>query len=734
MRTKSAVALTALLAGGVLAVPLALSAAAAPAARPAPAPVVARRAATVTLITGDHVRLETVNGKTRVATQPVAGRGSLSTARLGKDVYVIPAQARPYLGRFIDRRLFDVTALSAAARADGRVPVRVSYTGTARPSVPGVTITSASGGAASGYVTRTSATAFGRALATQFKADAKAGFPARTTLFPGVTKVAADRPGTGVATPKFPMYTLKVKATGADGGIAPDSFGFLMNVEDGRKFANFVDFYQGEARVSVPAGTYSLIADSGDYDEATDTYTDRLVTINQYVVKGAGQTLTADFRKATGRAGQVVTPKPATVDDYVFEWNRTDAAEYGGISWDAGAGPGVELFVAPAGKATVGSLQVLQTWQASHAGAAPYTYTLANATTRIPQVLTKTWKASDLAERRSSYYTDGPTREAGFLRFPVYPWQFFVGGSYVPLNTPVARTEYVGANGNPVWGEQYVADAAAWDDPGFWDSNHWRTLPAGSHTSTAWARGPVAPGVPVQNQPANWGNYCWQCRTSRVLSTALAPGLDSSADHTAELFGAEDGIPVARFRFYKNDKLVADDDDFVGGVFDVPAAKAEYRAVLDVDRRLTGTLQSTRSHTEYGFTSASGQGRKLPADWFCDAGDTGCRVLPVVTAKLALPTTLNGRLPAGRSTVTVKASRVQKASAGTIKSAGLEIRVPGYGWETVKLKRTANGVYTGVIDNTEFAGADVDVRLAAADTAGGSFTQTVLKAYTVAAS
>jgi hypothetical protein len=729
--TRTAATLSALLAGGLLALPL--SAAAAPAARPAPAPVTARRAATVTLITGDHVRVDTVNGKQRIETQPASSRVPLTTSRAGKDVYVVPAQVRPYLGRFIDRRLFDVTRLSAAARADGRVRVRISYTGSARPSVPGVTITSASDGSASGYVTHTSAPAFGRALTAQFKADAKAGFPARTTLFPGVTKVAADLPGGRPVTPKFPMYTLKLTGTDADGAAPQNATGFLLNVDDGRKFAGFVDFYQGQARASVPAGTYSLILDAFDYNEATDTFTDRLVTTSQYVVKGADQTLNSDFGKASQRAGQVVTPQPATVDDYTFEWDRADAGEYSGISWGAGAGPNAKLYIAPSGKAKVGSLHVLQTWQASQPGTKKtYAYTLASSTSRIPKVLTKTFAAADLATRRSAYYTDGPTREAAMLRFPVYPWQFFVGGSYTSLTTPVSRTEYVGSNGKPLWGEGYVADNNVYDDPGFWDSNYWRTLPAGSTTRTAWARGPIAPGVPVQKMPDS--NYCWQCRTSRVLSTALAPGLDSTADHAAEIFGAEDGLPVTRFRFYKNNKLVSDDDDYLGGLFDVPTAKTKYRAVLDVDRRLTGQVQSTRSHTEYRFTSAAGQGRKLPANWYCDAGDSGCRVLPVVTAKVALPTTLNGRLPAGKSTVTVSASRIQKASAGTITKAGLEIRVPGYGWVTVPLKKSANGVYRGEVDNTDFAGADVDVHVTAADSAGNAFDQTVLKAYTVAGS
>jgi len=238
----------------------------------------------------------------------------------------------------------------------------------------------------------------------------------------------------------------------------------------------------------------------------------------------------------------------------------------------------------------------------------------------------------------------------------------------------------------------------------------------------------LAAGIPSESG----GGFCYGCRSGNTIEVGVAPFTDSQANHVGEIFGAEDGLPVARFRLYRNGKLVSDEDDSLDGVFSVAAGKATYTAVADVDRRLSAPAQSTRSHTELTFTSAKGTGRKLPDTWYC-AGHH-CRVLPILQARLALATDLHGRLPVGRSTVTVTAAQVQQAATSPITSASLAFRPAGYPWQTVALRAVGGGRYQGVIDNVdELAGTDVDVRLAAADKAGSTFNQTVLHAYTVSA-
>ena len=241
-------------------------------------------------------------------------------------------------------------------------------------------------------------------------------------------------------------------------------------------------------------------------------------------------------------------------------------------------------------------------------------------------------------------------------------------------------------------------------------------------------RGPLSAAIPAQ---PNAGGYCFTCRYGDTIGVGLLPFTDSSLNHYGTIFGAEDALPVARFRFYRNGKLVSDQDDMLGLAIKVPAAKATYKAVLDVDRRLQDPIQSTRTSTELTFVSARNAGRKLPSSWFCDGAN--CRVLPIVQARLGLPTALNGTLPVGKSTLTVTVAQVQKASTSPITKATLEIRPAGYGWSTVKLKALGGGKYQGVVDTTEFAGSNVDVRFGGSDKAGSSYRQTVLRAFTTVA-
>jgi hypothetical protein len=290
------------------------------------------------------------------------------------------------------------------------------------------------------------------------------------------------------------------------------------------------------------------------------------------------------------------------------------------------------------------------------------------------------------------------------------------------------RRDFGGATGgDPVWADAAITNYDSFDDPGFIDTPV-RPLAAGSTTGINWLKGPLAAAVPLQ--PG--GGYCYTCRYGNGMTVALAPFTDSSLTHIGNIFGAEDGIPVARFRFYKNGKLVSDQDDMLGGAFTVSAAKATYRAVLDIDRRLQDPAQSTRTQTELTFSSAKNAGKKLPDTSFCDGEN--CRVLPIVQVRLGLPLGINGTLPAGKSTVTVNVGHVQGAASSAVTSAGLEIRPAGFGWSPVTLTSVGGGKYQGVIDNTDLDGMNVDVRFSGADHAGSTYRQTVLHAYTVAAS
>ena len=172
-------------------------------------------------------------------------------------------------------------------------------------------------------------------------------------------------------------------------------------------------------------------------------------------------------------------------------------------------------------------------------------------------------------------------------------------------------------------------------------------------------------------------------------------------------------------------KIASDQDDVLSKDFTASAGEATYKIVTDIDRRLTEAGQSTQTHTVLTFTSAENGGQKLPMTWTCDAG-TDCRVMPLLLAHLTLQTNLNGQLPAGRSTVTLRLNQAQGATSSPITAASLHFRPVGhYDHRTVMLHPIGGDKYQGAIDNTDLPGLKADIFITAKDKAGSTVTQTI---------
>jgi hypothetical protein len=708
--------------------------------------------ALTTLITGDRVHLTSRTGAPstpEVIPATTSGPGRvLQTRVLNGDTYVIPAVAAHYLDHQLSPSLFDVTAQQKAQPASGatsgRVDVSLHYTGTAKPSVPGVTVGQASGGTATGYLTASGARTFGQALTAQWKADRKAGFPSRASLFTGssVTAIAPAVAAPGVAQPNFPMYTLVVKATDLTGKPIASAFAAIINVDDARKYSYFADIENGEARISVPAGNYSAVTDTFDYDETTNVATFHMATVNQYKVSGAGQTLSIAFKGTYVQAGAYSAPKPSTAVGIDVDWSRSDAAGYGSLGWGYGIDSTDHLYVQPSPKPTIGKVAFTESWQAAAPGSSldkvtGYTLDLAAYWDHIPTAIKATFTSASLATVNSTYDADRAALNSAFGRFAIYP-DAAGGGWLLPLTAPTTRSEYVGAigGGGVLWQEEEIFNDDSFDDPGFIDGP-FRSIPPGSVSPITWGKGPFGAKVPVQKASSNLYAFCYTCQSGNELTLIVPPWGDSDPTHTGELFGEESGTPVAQFHLYRNGTLINADaiDDYFGADVVVPSGSATYKAQLDVDRRLQDPKESTKSTTVLTFKSATGQGGTLPANWVCELDPaSSCRVLPILQARAVLPLSKTGTLPAGKSAVSVVAGRVQNALGASVTSATLSFRVSGSttAWTKVPLAETGDGTFKGTLNNAGLAGKSVDIKVTAADDGGSTWSQTVLKAYTVA--
>jgi subtilisin family serine protease len=166
-----------------------LGASAVPRADSANARVTVKRSHVITLVTGDRVQLNVLSNGKQTATVPdQSGRRgyknvfrSFHAVEENGEVYAYPVEVGPYLGKQLDRQLFNLTALveqGFADKASATTPVIVSYReGSTRKTLPGgITKTRAlpSIDAVAGREAKKRAAVFGRALKAQITADAPA--------------------------------------------------------------------------------------------------------------------------------------------------------------------------------------------------------------------------------------------------------------------------------------------------------------------------------------------------------------------------------------------------------------------------------------------------------------------------------------------------------------------------------------------------------------------------------
>ena len=107
------------------------------------------------------------------------------------------------------------------------------------PKLPGVTITSARGGTARGYLTAASAATFGAALARQFVADhARGSYGADGMFANGVAIGLPGKAAASAARPHFVMHTLTVTGTNLAGQPDTGDLVSVFNVDNLLKFGD----------------------------------------------------------------------------------------------------------------------------------------------------------------------------------------------------------------------------------------------------------------------------------------------------------------------------------------------------------------------------------------------------------------------------------------------------------------------------------------------------------------
>lgn len=661
----------------------------------------------------DGTSLVLTEREATLTTGPVPPTGGLHIQRTGTGTgtYAVPQRLASVFGTRLDTGLFDVESLAAAPRSG--LPVTIAYADSAAPTpVPGVVVTRRAGTTGAGVVTDASKSALGRALART---------PA-TLLFAGVASVrptvlprrTAGRPA------RWPMHTLVIRAINAQGGpldgARDGAYGYLVNVDDPARFGSWVFFYRGEARVSVPAGTYSLDVLTGNRLQRNES---RLLFALETRVCGP-TTMTIDARAARIPA-RFEADEPTYQDLVAVAFGRFDAARTGGSSGLASGGSGWRLLVTPTRPVRTGVAAFLAFGLLHPIRAATEWYSLVrDLGGRLVAPVGDHVVRDDLASIPQERYHRGVVD--GFLVRTFYLPEF--AASFGVSDAP-RFTELVTANvaslesavtgvdrSTGTFADTYLAGRAI--------------EPTGPAPVRRWGRAPMGP---VLSEDALVPPViCPACVSGTVL-TVLAGAFGDADGHL--------GLP-SPFSSESSAWEVSADGVTLGtgagepaAVFDLWPGTSRVAVTITTGGTPSGSGPASSTSTRWDAPLGSATD-PAPGDWWCQTGGEPCRTLPLLRPEFDVPVGLD-TVVRGRQAL-MRLTRVDRSRPPQITAATLDVSYDDAAtWAAASLAADGTGAYAVTLPPAPTPGLwPVALRVHAVDARSGTLDQTITRAFDLA--
>ena len=711
---------------------------------------------TVTLITGDLVRVRTVrSGPPLVVVQPRPGRQNVIFSEFvtaSGQIEVVPQDVVPLLGRVLDPALFDVTTLIANGDDNAHrsyLPLIVQSQTSRAAAAAGLTLRPGTRPSGAGTVAarepRTGGSRMGQALAAMSAAVLRAGrvTPLATRgirhIWLARTVRASYGAVTGAATARAkaaPTVKLTLKATPIPGTSSGQmgAFAFVVNIENPTLFDQEVPIGStGSTTVPVPAGRYWV---SAEIDDFTNPNEPRAAWAGQpELTVRKDTTVMLDGAAAVPITGSV-SGHPTVMTSVGFHVERHFAGRiFGGLAGgDVFAfGPNVahDLFAQPTGTARTGTFHVYTDFQlSSRAGTAkPYLYDLYHPVgTQVPRSLAYTATPAEQATfarfDERFYALDGNTAPVFEARYGLTPTGLATGYFAVEDASMVAGgsklTEYLSTGPGIRWDEEVGPSLTGKNLANDWviELPGYTRYAPGSRHSVDWVRQPFRPGP--------------YSATRLTLSTCAPLPTTRSRGHIhvelTDLQNLPDGFDCLSrlapsdpawlratsriMRLYRGSQLIGSKHASVAG-FSVPAAPATYKLVYadDTSRALP---VSTQTETTWTFRSAA------------PAGGNAVRI-PLLLVDYALPLGLNNH-PDG-STAVFTVARM----AGTARARVTGFRLwtsldNGHTWQAAPVRSRGGGRFSATLPQVP-PGQAVSLRVQATDAGGSGIEQTIMTAY-----
>ncbi|HEY5359720.1 MAG TPA: hypothetical protein VIJ82_18900 [Streptosporangiaceae bacterium] len=695
----------------------------------------------VLLVTGDRLLVRSGGTRQAFAVLPAPGSRALTTLRFGSQVMAIPTDALPYLGRGLSPSLFQLSALQRAA-SGGRLPVRLTFSGR-RPAIPGLTVTRSSAGAAAGYLTAASARKFGAALARQYRADHSRGQFGSAGMFSHHVSISLAGAPAPRPVPAFKMHTLTVHGTNLAGRPDTGDGVFLTSADNVSRFVgvqgNVNYFYRGQAKFSVPAGHYWAIATFFDPGPVGAL---RMVVLPQFTVAGQHTSVHIAEKSASSEV-TIPSPRPATSAQTSFEIVR--GARQGGPFSYTQSWSGLPAFVSPTTrKPSVGTLQTYTsaTLLSPDRVTPSYAYNLdfAGPAGLVPRQHF-TVQPADLATVTERYYQDVPTSNAGWVTFGGTVAQLafeFQPVSFVRM--PSEQTQYFSASPGLLWQNQTITNL---NDFSGGDFDAFRAYAPGQHETQDWNRYPLhpAPTTALGGAAAVFPTQTSQFRIGNTLELGLTPFSDNEFGHLGAGFLGNGSTHVSgSYEVDQNGVKIAH-GNAVNGIpgIGLSPKPSVLRFVLGASRASSFFRLSASSQTIWTWRSVRNTAARVPPAWFCTISFTPtssrlirqCAVQPLMTLDYAVEgLSLGGLAPSGAQVIDLSAGHVQLGGSAAITGATAQVSYnDGDSWQPAAVTAEGGGHFH--VAYSAPGGVDVTLRVSAADSAGGSIRETIIRAYGV---
>lgn len=711
---------------------------------------------TVTLITGDVVRVQTVpGGPPLVSVQPRPGGGNVTISKFvsaSGQIEVVPEDIVPLLGRVLDPALFNVTTLIANGDDNEKrsyLPLTVQgQPGQAAAAVTadGLTLSPGTRASATGTVAArepwSDGSRMGRALDAMARAVLRPGRVTPSAVL-GIRHIwlaqtAGKRYGAETGAPlagatTAPTVTLTLNATPISGTAAGEmsAFAFVVNIENPALFDNEVAIgSDGSATVQVPAGSYWISGNIGDF---TNPNAPRTAWAGTPEVAVSQNTTVALDGASTVPITASVTGHPTVMTSAGFHIDRVIAGEtFGGLLGgdiyafgSSGSSVAGDLLAQPTGTASTGTFDVAADFQLSSPSGTtqPYVYDLYHPLgNHVPQSLAYTASAADQAAfarfNEQFYAVDGNTTSVGETRYGLTQVGAATGGLTVEdTNTAPGGstlTEYLSASPAIRWSDEASppitgAPGGLWviEVPGF------IAYSPGSQHTVEWARQPFRPGPYSHTVQSLSG-------CSPLASVRFPGAIDVQLTDLQDLPDGFDCLslvgwpePTSRtMQLYRGSKLIATKHASVAN-FLVPEAPATYRLVY-TDNTSAAVPVSTQTQTTWTFRSAAPPGGNVVR-------------IPLLLVNYSLPLNLDNQ-PDG-STAVFTVARVAGTRPAPVTGFSLWTSLDnGKTWQAARVHRLGGGRFAGTLPQAA-SGQAVALRVQATDAGGSGIDQTIMTAY-----